>query len=178
MLDGSLGSKHSDLGVLFASVYREHSSAVFGYLRAQGVEDPEAVTQDVFLGLYPRLAAIRGGAAGVRTLIFSIAHARVVDHHRYRSRTPALLEFDPANDPRTTDSAEDNAFSGNARALALLATLADDYREVLALRIIADLSLESTARIMGKSPGAIKQLQRRALAVLKDELAIDVESTP
>lgn len=177
MLGGSLGSKHPDLGVLFTSAYRQHSSAVFGYLRAQGVEDPEAVTQDVFLALYPRLADIRGGAAGMRTLIFSIAHARVVDHHRYRNRTPTLLEYDPANDARTTGSAEDHAFGGNARALALLATLADDYREVLALRIIADLSLEATARIMGKTSGAIKQLQRRALAALKDELAIDVEST-
>jgi RNA polymerase sigma factor (sigma-70 family) len=177
-LGGGLGSTRPDLGVLFTSTYRQHSSAVFGYLRAQGVEDPESVTQDVFLALYPRLAAIRGGAVGVRTLIFSIAHARVVDHYRYRRRTPALLEYDPANDTRTTGSAEDRALGGNTAALALLVNLTADHREVLALRIIADLSLEVTAQIMGKTPGAIKQLQRRALAALKDELAMQVESTP
>lgn len=177
-MDGSFGSTHLDLGVLFASAYLQHSPAVFGYLRSQGVEDPEAVTQDVFLALYPRLAGIRGGAAGVRTLIFSIAHARVVDHHRHRNRTPALLEYDPANDVRVTGSAEDHALGSHTGALALLATLTADYREVLALRIIADLSLEVTAQIMGKTPGAIKQLQRRALAALRNELALDVESTP
>ncbi|BAS11716.1 ECF RNA polymerase sigma factor SigD [Arthrobacter sp. Hiyo8] len=50
----------------------------------------------------------------------------------------------------------------------LLDSLPEDYREVLALRIVAELSLESTARIMNKTPGAIKQLQRRALARLKE----------
>jgi RNA polymerase sigma-70 factor (ECF subfamily) len=50
----------------------------------------------------------------------------------------------------------------------LLADLNPDYREVLALRVVADLSLEETAAIMGKSQGAVKQLQRRALSALRE----------
>jgi len=59
----------------------------------------------------------------------------------------------------------------------LLQLLPDDYREVLALRIIADLSLEGTAQIMGKTTGAVKQLQRRALAALRTQLTMNAEST-
>ena len=49
-----------------------------------------------------------------------------------------------------------------------LVTLNDDQREVLVLRIVADLSVEQVAGIMDKTPGAIKQLQRRGLIALRE----------
>jgi RNA polymerase sigma-70 factor (ECF subfamily) len=69
-------------------------------------------------------------------------------------------------------SAEDELLrsTGRAGALALLETLAADQREVVSLRVIADLSLEQTAIVMKKSTGAVKQLQRRALLNLRDQL--------
>ena len=48
-----------------------------------------------------------------------------------------------------------------------LQTLTDDQRNVLLLRIVADLSLEQTASILEKPVGAVKSLQRRALAALE-----------
>lgn len=59
------------------------------------------------------------------------------------------------------------AAEGSENVKTLLGTLQHDQQEVLALRIVADLSLEATAEIMGKTPGAIKQLQRRALCRLR-----------
>ena len=157
---------------VFNDAFREYSPGVCAYLRTRGVEDPEAVTQEVFLALYPRLSDLRGGPAGLRTLIFTIAHARAVDSHRRRARTPASIEYDPSQDCRLTPSAEDQVLDNMTGGHALLENLSEDYREVLALRIIAELSLENTARIMNKSPGAIKQLQRRALARLKESLQV------
>ena len=49
----------------------------------------------------------------------------------------------------------------------ILSDLTGDQREVLALRVIADLSLEETAKSMGKTVGAVKALQRRALLAVK-----------
>ena len=49
----------------------------------------------------------------------------------------------------------------------MLAQLPADQAEVIRLRIIADLSIEQVAHAMGRSPGAIKQLQRRALITLR-----------
>ncbi|GAC1370888.1 MAG: hypothetical protein NVSMB43_06430 [Pseudarthrobacter sp.] len=167
MTEGT-GLARTDPDALFVDAYREYSPGVCGYLRTRGVEDPEAVTQDVFLALYPQLGDLRGGPAGLRTLIFTIAHARAVDSHRRRARTPVSIEYDPAWDPRLTGSAEDHALDTMTLGHTLLDSLPEDYREVLALRIIAELSLETTARIMNKTPGAIKQLQRRALARLKE----------
>lgn len=171
------GDSNPDARLLFTVAYRQHAAAVRGYLRSQGLDDPEAVTQDVFLGLFPRLADISGGAEGLRSLLFSIAHARVVDHHRRRSASPSVSEYDPESDRRTTHSAEDVALASHSDVEILLHSLPDDYREVLALRIIADLSLEATAQIMGKSTGAVKQLQRRALGVLRTQLTMNSAGT-
>ena len=89
-------------------------------------------------------------------------------------------EYDPEWDLRITDSAEEQALSlaADADVLTLLKNLGDDQREVLSLRIVADLSLEQTASIMEKTPGAIKQLQHRALANLRNQLAMKVQGTP
>jgi RNA polymerase sigma factor (sigma-70 family) len=50
---------------------------------------------------------------------------------------------------------------------ALLDELGDDQRAVVMLRVVADLSLEQTAEVLGRSVGAVKQLQRRGLLRLR-----------
>jgi len=162
-------SEEEALAERFAAAYRQLSPRVLGYLRLHGVDDPEAVTQDVFLALYTRLPAVIGGEDGVRTLTFSIAHARIVDHHRARVRLPVTVPFEPDADPRRVPSAEDThaAMVGDQNTLALLRRLGDDQREALTLRVVAELSLDETAQVMGRSTGAVKQLQRRALEALR-----------
>jgi RNA polymerase sigma-70 factor (ECF subfamily) len=53
----------------------------------------------------------------------------------------------------------------------VLATLTMDQRDVLALRIVSQMSVEEVAAALGKPPGAVKALQRRALATLRRRLA-------
>lgn len=152
----------------FSAVYSVISPAVLGYFRARGVDDAEALTQDVFVDVLPKLANVTGGHTGLRTFIFSVAHARLVDHHRRTERTPYLAEYDPRDDSRYTPSAEDEMLSSLGGIADSLARLNEEQREVLVLRIIADLSIEQVARIMDKTPGAIKQLQRRGLSALRE----------
>jgi RNA polymerase sigma factor (sigma-70 family) len=160
----------ADPAVLFGAVYRTLSGAVLGYLKARGVDDPEAVTQDVFLAFYPKIGELTGGLQGAKSLVFSIAHARMVDYYRRVERRPDFTPYDPLQDSRSTASAEDHALGhAGGSAAYLLEGLSEDHREVLALRVVADLSIEQVAGIMGKSQGAIKQLQRRALQNLKDQ---------
>ncbi len=49
----------------------------------------------------------------------------------------------------------------------MLDQLPADQRDVLLMRVVADLGVEETATALGKSPGAVKQLQRRALLTLR-----------
>lgn len=156
----------------FTVIYRNLSGSVCGYLRAKGVLDPEAVTSDVFLGVLPRLRNVTGGAAGLRKLVFSIAHARMVDEHRERARRPLHTDYEPAEDDRVVDSAEDDAHVGlgTARVVEILSLLPPDQRDVLSLRVVADLTIDQVAEIMGRSSGAVKQLQRRGLVTIRQAL--------
>jgi len=165
-------ARHGDSEALRA-IYAALAPAVFGYLRAKGVDDPEAVTSDVFLALFPQLDRLRGGAAGLRKLVFSIAHARMVDDHRGRGRRPTAVPYEAHDDARAVGSAEDNAQAKLAteRVLRVLDVLPDDQREVLTLRIVADLSVEQVAEIIGRSSGAVKQLQRRGLITVRQAIA-------
>jgi RNA polymerase sigma factor (sigma-70 family) len=161
-------------GHAFAVVWRELSPSVAGYLAARGVADPDGMTSDVFLALLPRLPGLSGGVAGLRTFVFSVAHARAVDEARRRARRPATVEFDPHSHDTAVDSAEHEAMTRVAtdRVLALLDRLSPDHREVLALRVVADLAVEQTATVMRRSVGSIKQLQRRALLALREQLDV------
>ncbi|MBO1268127.1 RNA polymerase sigma factor [Arthrobacter cavernae] len=159
---------------LFSAVYQAYAGQVLGYLTAKGVTDPEAVTQDVFLAVLPRIDSITGGVHGLRTFVFSVAHARMVDDHRRQSRAPEQCEFEPERDTRESSSAEAEAMDRLApgEVMALLDILGEDQREVLTLRIVAGLTVEQVADIMGKTAGAVKQLQRRALITLREQSAV------
>jgi RNA polymerase sigma-70 factor (ECF subfamily) len=171
---------------LFTAAYREYSGPVRGYLRARGIDDPDAVTHDVFLALYTRLTqggtdqgpGFIGGLAGTKALAFTIAHGRAVDHHRRRARTPYLVPHEAETDPRRAATTPEDAVVADSGALALLGRLSEDYREVLLLRIVADLSIEETAAVMGRTTGAVKQLQRRALNELRTHVPTTELSRP
>ena len=159
---------------LFSLVYRTYASQVLGYLTARGVEDPEAVMQEVFLAILPKLDTVSGGIPGLRTFIFSVAHARMVDDHRRQSRTPVQLSFEAEMDQREDSSAEAEALQrfSPKEVLDLLQGLPDEQREVLTLRLIGGLTVDQAAAVMGKSPGSVKQLQRRALTKLREQSAV------
>ena len=152
------------------AVYESLSPAVLGYLRSKGCDDPEALTQDVFLTVFSKISTVSGGAAGLRTFAFSVAHARMVDDHRRRERQPATAPYDAQLDTRFTDSAEDIVLQSRLGATQMLEGLTEAQREVLLLRVVADLSLEDAAVIMGKTVNSVKQLQRRALLVLRERV--------
>ncbi len=164
----------------FSLVYKTYASQVLGYLTARGVEDPEAAMQEVFLSVLPRLETVHGGEAGLKTFIFSVAHARMVDDHRRQSRTPVKLSFEPELDHREDTSAEKEALQriSPREVLQLLDGLPQDQREVLSLRLVGGLSIEQTAETMDKSAGAVKQLQRRALLKLRELKAVKEYLTP
>lgn len=156
-------------------VYDTLAPQVHGYLRARGAAEPDELTSDVFLTVFAKLPTLTGGVSGLRTFTFSVAHARLVDALRKQSRRPLEHPYDPGRDDRSSVSAEEHAVDRESanRAAELLARLPEDQRTVLTLRIIADLSLNEVAEAVGRSQGAVKQLQRRALIALKSELAAD-----
>ena len=168
-LEGVFASAQQGRPEALRALYEELAPRVHGYLRARGAQEPEDLTSEVFLTVFSRLGTVTGGAAGLRTLLFSVAHARLVDDLRRRSRRGDAVPYEDWQDDRTAASPEDEAVDRvrTTEVRALLGELPADQRDVLLLRIVADLSLEQTAEAIGRSAGAVKQLQRRGLAALR-----------
>lgn len=158
-------------GAAWAStrLWVEYSPPVTAFLVARGSAEPEDLTSEVFLAVFDTLPSFRGGEAEFRSFVFSIAYRRLVDELRKRTRRGPHDEWDDARDPRHSASAEAVAVDriADSAALALLDGLPNDQRNVMVLRVIADLTIEQIAEILDKRPGAVKALQRRALESLR-----------
>ncbi len=155
----------------WGALYRGLTPALRGYVRSLGFADPDDLLGEVWLQVARNLAGFSGTYDGFRSWVFVIAHHRVIDERRRRSRQPADPIGDDVPDDwaGTTPPAEVDAEAllGTDEVVELLGSLTDEQREVLALRIIGDLTIDQVASVVGKRPGAVKALQRRALRTLR-----------
>ena len=171
--DDVLAAAQRHQGWALTRLYHSVAPAVAGYVRAQGVREVEDVTNEVLTAVLCRCSAFRGSEAQFRCWVFTIAHRRVVDARRAEGRRPDMASLEAEGADRVeaahASAAEDEALCrlGTERVRGLLATLSPDQRDVLALRIVGGLTVEEVAVALEKQPGAVKALQRRALATLR-----------
>ena len=159
----------------FEVVYRDLSGPVTGYLRLHGAAEPDDVASETFISVLEGLGSFAGDEADFRAWVFTIAHRRLVDERRRAGRRPATTaDGEAALLEQAGGDAEDDALAalGVQRVLDLCARLTPDQRSVLLLRVLGDLSTEQVAAVVGKRPGAVKALQRRALLTLSSDLAL------
>lgn len=155
----------------FERLYRALAPSVASYLRWHGVDDVDAVTNEVLAQAHRNLHRFTGDGARFRSWVFTIAHHRMVDDRRSASRRPRMTDSEVREGALVGD-VEEEALTvlGDDRLRELLEVLSPEQRDVLLLRVVGDLSLERTAEAMGKATGAVKSLQHRALAALRRHL--------
>lgn len=154
----------------WSTIYAEFGGPLNGYLTVRGAREPEDLVGDVFLQMARNITTFSGNEANFRSWVFMVAHHRLIDERRRRARRPE----DPVEHSNLIGyAAREDAESAALASLAdeslryLLEQLTPDQRDVVALRIIAGLTLEETAAATGKKVGAVTQLQRRGLAALR-----------
>lgn len=160
----------------WAAVFRDLAGPVTGYLASRGSAEPEDTASEVFLKVARKIGTFTGDESSFRSWVFVIAHRTMLDERRTRSRRPATTDLHPGTSGdgeggNVEKEAVDQLVTEELKAV--FSQLSESQREVLALRIIGGLTVEQTADVMGKSEGAIKALQRRALAALRQ--IVDVE---
>jgi RNA polymerase sigma-70 factor (ECF subfamily) len=170
--DDVLAAAQAGAGWAFERLYRDLAPAVTGYLRLHGAIEPDDLASETFLGVFTGLAGFTGDEDALRAWVFTIAHRRLVDDWRRRSRRPQLSDGDDDLSGLVGGDVEEDALvrAGSADVHRLCAALPDDQRTVLLLRILADLTVEQVAQVMGRSAASVKALQRRGLRALRDRL--------
>lgn len=155
----------------FERLYRAYAAPVAGYLRLQGAPDADDVVSETFVSAFSAISRFHGGEASFRSWLFTIAHRRLVDAWRQAGRRPPVADDDVSGFAGGDVEDDVAARLGTERVQRLVSALAPDQREVLLLRVVADLSVEQVAEALGKSEGAVKALQRRGLAALRREIS-------
>lgn len=154
-------------------LYSDLAGPVSGYLTTRGAADPEDLAGETFLQVSRNIHGFDGSEGAFRSWVFVIAHRRLIDSRRANGRrpTPFKLEVDLEGGNVESEAMERLTTSELVTAFKVLT---DEQREVLALRVIANLTLEETSEVVGKSVGAVKALQRRALEAMRE--TIEAES--
>jgi RNA polymerase sigma factor (sigma-70 family) len=166
----TLSAARAGAGWAFERLFQAFAPRVHGYLRGHGVAEPDELTNDVFLAAFRSLDTFDGDARAFAKWTFTIARNRLVDEHRKQARRIRTIPGDPVEYAEATGGdVETEALTniGSEWAVSLIRQLAPDQRDVLLLRIVADLTIDQIAHVVGKRPGAVKALQRRGLATAR-----------
>jgi RNA polymerase sigma-70 factor (ECF subfamily) len=150
----------------FACLFRDVQPALLRYLRITAPGAADDVASETWLQVVAGLAGFSGGEGAFRAWLFTIARHRAIDWGRSqaRRRTVPLAESDSAERLTVPDAAEAALERISTRAvLARVSALPPDQAEIILLRVVAGLDATEVARIVGKSPGAVRVAAHRGL---------------
>lgn len=164
-----LGAARAGNPRALSALFRDTQPLVLRYLRAREPRVAEDLASEVWLGITAKLGTFEGDEAAFRSWVFTIAHRRVADHRRKQGRRRTdPVPGDQLDGVAPQDTAVDaiEELTAQEAIRRLVAPLPPDQAEVVLLRVVADLPVAEVARITGKSPGAVRVLQHRALQKL------------
>lgn len=162
-------ARQLDLQAL-GSLHDQYYPVVYRYV-AYRLDEPEVcedISGEVFLRLVEALRQRKDTIRDVRAWLLGTASHLVMDHLRHKYRHPNVSIEDHDNlpiDASPEGIAEQTMHKDQLRNA--LTMLTSDQQHVLALRFSQEFSLEETALAMGKTIGAVKVLQFRALETLR-----------
>jgi RNA polymerase sigma-70 factor (ECF subfamily) len=135
----------------------------FAYARLGHVTDAEDATSATFLAAVRSIDRFSFRGVPVAGWLLRIARHETANVHRKNHRRRASpLDMELGDDAASPDARID--------LVRALKTLRPEVRAVVVLRLVEGLSIGEVAAILGKSEGAVKMMQGRALRKLRAEL--------
>jgi len=154
-------------------LYLIHFDRIYSYLHVSvgNRHDAEDLTTQTFLKMLESIGKFRWQSAPFSAWLFRIAHNLAMDHFRANRRWQPEEEV-PEPDPDENTSAEAGALEsiGRKSMLELIDELSPEQQQVLTLKFVFNFANAEAATILGKTEGAIKSLQHRALVSLQKQL--------
>ena len=159
----------------FAKIYDRYVSVIYRFviLKLPRQEDAQDVTAETFTKFWHYVQQQKD-ITNVRAYLYQIARNLVVDFYRNSERQAeqAFVTFDgdnPSNDLHDAGRGRELIEARGEMALVLqqLERLKEDYRDVLAMRLIDALSFADIAAILGKTTGHVRVIYHRGIRAMK-----------
>lgn len=154
----------------FGALYDHYLPRIYRFvlLKVGRREDAEDLTHHVFLSAWEHLHRYEHRGFPFSSWLYRIASNAVIDHYRTarHHQDIATVPEETLAESDDTEVTVDTAIAGN-RVRAALLKLEPDQQNVLIMRFIEDLSNKEIAETLGKTEGAVRVIQHRALKQLK-----------
>ncbi len=169
-----LAAKNGDCDA-FGALYTLYFTPVYRYVavRVRTKEEAEDLVQTVFLKVYKSIGGFREQGKEPLAYFLTVARTTVIDYWRKKKdvlddEEETIFSRVVAETPNIGERIDRD--DRLARVRKLLETLTPEQREVLTLKYLSDLSTREIAQLLNKKEAAVRQLQCRALRVLRDTL--------
>lgn len=145
----------------FGTLYEANFDAVYAYVarRAPSRSDAEDITATVFQKAFANLVRFEWRGVPFAAWLIRIAGNEIADHRPDVSLP--LLEDESSGNTAFEDAER------RAMVFRHVRTLPPDQQRVVSMRFAEDQSIKDVAAALGRSEGAVKQLQVRALRTLR-----------
>ncbi len=156
----------------FGEIYDLYVSRIyrFIYFKVSSVEEAEDLTSEVFLKTWQYINEGKE-IENLNALLYRVARNAVIDFYRDRAKREIIKEEAAEQTPVTDQELQKLQISLDFKNIEKsLRGLKDEYREVIILRFVEELSTSEIAKILDKSKGAVRILVYRALNTLKELL--------
>ena len=168
----------------FIQVYDENVAEInrFVYFKIGNKEEANDLTSMIFLKAWNHIQNNSlEDSKTLRALLYKVARNTIIDYYRENSNKKIASLDDEDNKIDVVDESHNPQEKLDEEAnLNLikkkLPFLKDEYREVIIMRFINDLSLEEIADISGKTKGNVRVLMHRALGALRELVEADNKS--
>ncbi len=168
----------------FIKVYDEYVKDIyrFVYFKVGREEEAQDLTSMIFLKAWNYIQSNSlSDSKTLRALVYKIARTSVIDHYRESGNKLEVSLDDEEHPVEIIDEKQNPAEDLDKSAdLALvrrqLPLLKEEYREIIVLRFVDDLTLEEIADVTGKSRGNVRVILHRALAALKELVEKEMEN--
>jgi RNA polymerase sigma-70 factor (ECF subfamily) len=152
------------------ALYSKFQPRLLRYLAAQAPSEAEDLAAETWINAATGLRRFEGDESAFARWLFTIARRRLVDSRR-RSARRREVQLSPEALSSGVFDAEWMVEPASEAAIALLAALPAAYAEIVLLRVVGGFDSGEVAEIVGRKPGTVRVMQKRALERLAEHLA-------
>lgn len=162
----------------FEKAYKDHSRSILrhAYFRVSNQEIAEDLTQETFFKAWRYIADGKSGEIkNFKAFLYKILNNTIIDFYRTKRDIYSLEDIFKENKESDILNLEYDKKETIDKELdqeelyKYLSELKDEYREILIMRYIDDLSINEISKVLNKSNGNIRIIIYRALKALKNK---------
>ena len=178
-MSNSSGKKNTEMREynesILSNMYEEYYDKIarYAYLRVGKKDEAEDIAGEVFLKALKSLNSYRDRGIPMQAWLFRIAHNLVVDYFRKMHKHKTVPIYDVQIEGGVDPAIEAEQSDELARVKKAMEQLTREQIEVLRLRFFGELTSREAGKVLNKSDGAVREMQRAAIEKLRNILIID-----